>query len=359
MKEIQHALVEIWREVLGVEHVDIFDDFFDLGGSSLMAVPLFDKIEQAFGKKLPLATLYEAPTLEELAGVLSEEEWEAPWASLVEIERQGSKPPLFLMHGAGGNVLLYRDLARHLGPDQPVYGLQAQGLDGRKPFHTRVEDMAEQYIGDIQTIWPDGPYLLGGYCMGGTVALEMAQQLQARGKKVALLALFESYNWSKLSPKTSYESVYQLAEKLEFHVRNFLLLDRRQKWKFILEKARVAKQRRPVWYGMAMSRLGLGAHQISGQNVALASLWKSNDKAALDYIPKAYPGRITQFSPIRTYTRWGRPELGWEALAARGVEVHKLPVYPAGMLVDPFARLLAEELRACIDHAINPEMARG
>src|SRR5208282_5425068 len=130
----------------------------------LLAVRLFARIEQEFGRKLPLATLFRAPTIEQLARLLTSSDRSESWPSLVPIQTKGSNPPLFLVHGAGGNVLLYSALAKRLGPDYPLYGLQSQGLDGQsKPLRT-IEDMAEQYLREIREIQTTGPYFLGGYC---------------------------------------------------------------------------------------------------------------------------------------------------------------------------------------------------
>src|SRR5262249_46858595 len=153
---LERQLTQIWENILAIKPIGIRDNFFDLGGYSLLAVRLFEEIEQATGKTLPLATLFQAATIEQLADLLRQEEWSAPWSSLVAIQSNGSKPSLFLIHAVGGNVLHYRDLSRYLGPDQPFYGLQAQGLDGKQVPHTRVEDMAALYIREIRTLQPEG-----------------------------------------------------------------------------------------------------------------------------------------------------------------------------------------------------------
>src|SRR5271165_1358009 len=162
-------LSRIWQELLGVEAVSPDQNFFDLGGDSSLAVRMFSQIEKVFGIKLPLATLYEAPTIEELARVLRDGISASGWSPLVAIQPTGFRPPFFCIHGAGGTVLMYRELSQHLGDDQPFYGLQAQGLDGSCPPLTRVEEMAEVYVKEIRKAQPQGPYFIGGYCMGGTV----------------------------------------------------------------------------------------------------------------------------------------------------------------------------------------------
>src|SRR5262249_55208892 len=189
---IESRLVRIWEQVLKVRPIGVTDDFFELGGHSLSAVRLMKHIEQQFGKNLLIATLFQAPTIEQLASIVRDE-GSSKRASLVPIEPHGSKPPFYCVHGMLGNVLRFYDLARYLGSDQPFFGLQPQGLDGRDSCHTRVEQMAAHYISEIRSIQPMGPYFLGGYSFGGIVAFEMAQQLTAQNQKVGLLILFDTF----------------------------------------------------------------------------------------------------------------------------------------------------------------------
>jgi phthiocerol/phenolphthiocerol synthesis type-I polyketide synthase E len=352
--EVEQTIAEIWQKLLGVKQIGIHDNYFDLGGNSALAARLFAQIEKIFGKNIPLATLFDAPTVGQLASIIEKEEWSGSWASLVKIQSGDSKPPFFCVHGAGGHVLIYNDLARYLGPDQPFYGLQAQGLNGAQSFITRIEDMAVHYLKEIQTVQPQGPYFLGGYCMGGTVALEMAQQLHAQGQKVALLALMETYNWANIKPISLLDNLYYYAQKVDFHWQNFLLLNSKEKLTFITEKLKVAKSRKEVWYGSILSMIiGHKFHLSDKQKISFSRVWKINDQAAANYVPKFYPGRITQFLPIKHYSRFDGPELNWDKIAAGGVETHDLPVYPAGMMVKPFVQLLAEKLRSCIDKALE------
>jgi aryl carrier-like protein len=341
---------------LPVASIDVQKPLIDFGLDSLMTVEFFNRIEKIFGKKLPLATIVEAPTIEKIADLMRDEEWSADWSSLVLMKNGGYRPPFFCVHGAGGNILIYHDLANHLDSDQPFYGLQVQGLNGQRPFYTCIEDMATHYIKEIKTVQPEGPYFLGGYCHGGSVALEIAQQLHAQGQKVALLALFETYNWSKTTSEFPTRNFFHHIQRTVFHVRNFLLSDNRLT--FLMGKAKVAKGRKNIWYEMIVSKLTNRLNMDNKQEFILSRLLETNDRASINYIPKPYPGRITHFLPVKDYAIWEGKEFLWDELSLGGVELYRLPVYPAGMLVEPFVRYLAEKLQACIDRAVEKEFGK-
>jgi acyl transferase domain-containing protein/thioesterase domain-containing protein len=349
----ERTITKIWMNLLGHSRIGINENFFGLGGNSLMAVRMFSQIEKKFGKRLPLSALYEAPTVSQLASILRNEEWTAPWSSLVEIQSGDSSPPLFLVHGAGGNILIYHDLALRIGSDQRVYGLQSKGLDIKQTSHTRVEDMASHYLKEIKDIQPQGPYFLGGYCLGGSIAYEMAQQLHEQGQETALLVLLETYNYSNIKPQSFIDNVYYYIQKVDFHLRNFLGLQSEEKLIFIKEKLKVARSRRYIWLGMIKAKVGNKIGSENQQALHLFNLWNINDQAAIDYVPKVYPGRITQFIPAKGYAHLFGPELGWDKLAAGGLETYQLPVYPAGMMVEPFVQLLAGKIKACIEKVSN------
>jgi acyl carrier protein len=179
----------LWQQVLEVPKIGIHDNFFDLGGHSLKAAQLFFLLEQVYGRHLPLATLFQAPTIAELASVLSREQWVPPWQSLVAIQPSGTAVPIFMVPGVGGNVLIFAQLARLLGLDQPFYGLQARGLDGKEVPFTSVPEMARHYIAEIRALRPQGPYVLVGICTGGLIAYEIAQQLFGQGEAVTLVVM--------------------------------------------------------------------------------------------------------------------------------------------------------------------------
>jgi amino acid adenylation domain-containing protein len=190
MLELQ--LCRIWEELLGVEPVDVRDDFFELGGHSLLAVRLMARVEQVAGRTLPLSALFTAPTVETLAGLLRAMKKKPARSPLVAIQPHGSLQPFYCVHAAGGNVFSYVQLAQHLGREQPFYGLEARGVDGEQEPLTRVEEMAAAYVEAVRAVQPRGPYLLGGWSLGGVIAFEMARQFQAQGETVNQLFLLDS-----------------------------------------------------------------------------------------------------------------------------------------------------------------------
>jgi len=359
--DVEYRLLEIWTSLFGKEEIGTNQDYFELGGDSLLAVRVFKRIEAEFQIRIPMATLFEAPTIELLAdfiqGTGSRDARSAnAWSSLVAIQPNGSRPPFFCVHGAGGNVVFYLNLARHLGSDQPFYGLQSPGLDGKRAFLTRIEEMAACYVKEVRTRQPKGPYFLGGYCMGGTIALEMAQQLRNQGQEVALLALMDTLNWANATPNSWRDALQISFQKVVFHWKNFLLIDNQDKMRFIREKLTVLRNRVQIWSSSASFK---NPFRKAPQSLDLARLWHTNDRAMLSYVPKAYAGRVVHFRPLEQYAKDDVPEREWDQLAAGGVEKITLPVYPAGMLVEPFVSLLAAKLRDCIDISMNARMAAG
>jgi thioesterase domain-containing protein len=190
--DLEVRMAAVWEGVLNVRPVRLDDNFFDLGGHSMLAVELFAAIERTIGPRLPLASIFEAPTVEQLAELTRREGWGAPWSSLVPVNPGGSRVPLFCAAAGDGNTVGYGALSRHLGPDQPVYGLQPRGLDGHVPLLRTVEALARHYLSAVRSVQAHGPYLLAGRCLGGVVAYEMARRLEADGERVSLLAIFDS-----------------------------------------------------------------------------------------------------------------------------------------------------------------------
>jgi thioesterase domain-containing protein/acyl carrier protein len=340
-------LTAIWEDTLGIRPIGMRDNFFELGGHSLLAVRLMAQIEKVFGKELPLPLLFQAPTIEQLANTLRQEGWVVPWSALVAIQPDGSRPPFFCAEVYGGNVHFYRDLARHLGSDQPFYVLQLQDLEESQAHDVCVEDMAAHYLKDIRLLQPQGPYFLGGYGSGGQVAFEMAQQLQAQGQEVALLALFDAYA-AGCPPATPQSrrfryQVYRFGQRVRNTWGSLSLLQPKAVLPYVLKQA--AEAARGLSVGIAM-----GAKKLAGMSSHGAA---ASDRAAInDYVPKVYPGRMTLFRASQQPAGYHyTPQLGWEGLAAEGVEVHDIPGYYGSILIEPRVRILAAQLQACLDKA--------
>jgi amino acid adenylation domain-containing protein len=190
--ELEEKLVAIWEDVLGVHPIGVTDDFFELGTTSILAARVFARIEHELGAKLPLAPIFQAPTIEQLVDLIEDGREGPRWTSLVPMQPHGSKPPIFCVHGGAGTILHLQPLVRHLGQDQPFYGLQMRGLNGHVGPHLLIEQMSVHYLSELRALQPRGPYFLAGYCFGGIVAFDMAQRLLGEGEDVATLVMFNS-----------------------------------------------------------------------------------------------------------------------------------------------------------------------
>ena len=349
---IELQLTQIWSEVLEVDCIGLEDNFFELGGHSLLAVRLMAKIQQQFQKNLPLATLFQAPTIEQLAVILRQDLDSSVWSSLVAIQPSGSKQPFFCVPGAGGNVIYLYDLARQLGTDQPFYGLQAPGLDGGE-FYTRIEDIALHYIQEIQAVQPQGPYLLGGHSFGGQVAFEMAIQLQKQGHEVDLLAIFDTTapiinhskpitdDWDNTQWLTQFSKASELLFKknLKVSYADLQPLEPDEQLNYLLKQFEIAKA------------LPLGTDIRQFRN--WVQVFKAN--CQVDYIShEVYPNRITLFRASEMISDETISEMtfdiaedsawGWDKLSAQAVDIHFVPGDHITMMAKPHVQVLAELL---------------
>jgi amino acid adenylation domain-containing protein len=337
--ELEIQLTKIWSKVLGVKSIGIKDNFFEVGGHSLLAVSLFNEIERTVGKNLPLSILLQVQTIEEMAAVLSQEESSTSRSSLVMIQKgSNKKPPLFLTHGIWGNVLFYRDLTRYLEPDQPVYGLQAKGLDGKQAPSTSVQEMAANYIQEIQTIQPQGPYYLGGYSFGGLVVFEAARQLQAQGQETALLVI-----WDTRAPNIVISTVdngnaadHTTVIKWKWNSRlnnSFKYLPAKVKWHLTGGKL-------SIFY-----RNYLRYIKRSLADIRLLDMNIANSQASRKYLAQVYNGKVTllRCKPIDNIT-----DFGWGELATDGVDITILPGNHGNIMEDPNVIVSAKQLNLCL-----------
>ena len=381
------TLAKIWSELLNVERVSIHDNFFDLGGNSLLAIRLLNQIQAQFDRELPLPTLFLNPTIAEIAANLSSNTNYFKWSPLVAIQPHGSNPPFFCVHPIFGVVLPYYELASHLGKNQPFYALQPLGIDGKNAPLTTIEDMAAYYIKALQSVQPQSPYFIGGWSFGGLVAYEMAQQLQAAGHEVALVAILDTQapvSSNKPSLKDSFKFIFTtvirsiwsfLADYFYIlttpnpELKNSILDNKSSKYS--------ENNHNPKIYSKLNQFLTLLKTKFSWhhalQKYALTSLipnesrslilrevtirpmlriFQANSEAVLSYKSKTYPKKIHLFTSIEEVGKTNRdPTMGWSELATGGVEVHQGSGNHLSMLKLPHVKVLAEQLKVCFEEA--------
>ena len=340
---LELQLTQIWETVLDVRPIGVNDDFFKLGGHSLLAVRLVAQIQQRFSQTVPLHVLFQEPTIEHLAGALRQQGRPEQVSPLVEIQADGSRPPVFFVHPSGGSVHWYADLARHLGPDQPFFGLQAQGLYGDQELHTRIEDMAAYYVAAMRESRPDGPYLLGSWSMGVAVAFEMAQQLHAQGQEVALLALLDQ-GPTLPTEEPEDDAAYLMdvfGKHLPLSLEHLRQLGPDEQVAHVWEEARKANW---IYPDITLPQFHHFVHIL-----------RTHTEAWRKYEPRVYPGHITLF---RASEQPGdgplEPDLGWGRLASGGVEVYEVPGDHLSMIHEPDVQFLAARMKECIPPSVPP-----
>ena len=338
---VELQLTEQWEELLRVP-CGVTDDFFELGGHSLLAVRLMSRIEQLYGKKIPLATLFKAPTIESLSTILRHDPNGSNWSPLVAIQPHGSERPFFCVHPVSGNVLCYRALAQRLGQQQPFYALQARGLDDEQEPRATVAAMAADYLAAVRTVQPDGPYLLGGWSMGGLIAFEMAKQLQAQGEEVQLLALIDTkaLEAEEISGEESLLASFALhlglsLEQLRMAVDAVAEAQPEDYLAFLLEHAKAANI---IPHDMSL------AHLRQQFNV-----FKVNVRAAQRYRPAGIQGNVVLFRATERRAD-ADPTLGWSELGLEKIVMHDTPGTHLSMVREPFVSSLAEKLAECLGH---------
>jgi surfactin family lipopeptide synthetase C len=343
--EIEHQLALIWEKVIGIKPIGVTDSFFDLGGHSLLAVRLFTEITHVFGRNLPLAAIFQHPTIEQIAALIGGPGLAQAGDSLVAIQSAGTRPPLFFVHAYGGGVFFYRELSDHLGPDQPFYGLQSIGLDGRRSPHRSVEEMAAHYIVEMKKVQPKGPDCIGGRCLGAYVALEMANQLARRGEPIGLLAILDSY-WVP-------QELGERAKGIMLHVRNLSERGLREKLDYLIEHSGYRFTKIKVWLTGIVSRFcfacGRAVPRFMMDFYVNVYIPRMHIRMERRYSPAVYPGLITFFQATAEIER--DPRLFWGKLTSEGIEVIMVPASHKDILVEPNVHVLAEKLRLAIDES--------
>ena len=327
--------MRIFEDVLDTTNLGVTDDFFDRGGHSLLAVRLMARIRSECGHAVPLATLFEQPTVEHLARVIRDGRSFSP---LVPLQTRGADAPLFFVHQAGGNVMAYLQLARHM--ERPFYGLQAIGFDGKAEPLDDVTAMAAAYVAAIRERQPRGPYHLGGHSMGGKVAFEMARQLEAAGERVATLAIVDVPGAEEthfVMPDDA-TALARIVEQIEDHygcrvdVTGLESLDENAQYDLVF--ARMAEQN--------LVPPGASRDEVRG----ILRVYKANMQAVLRYRPEPCGADIKLFASTELAEQYASDRtLGWQSLTSGRVDVHHIPGNHLTILKEPGVALLAQRLK--------------
>lgn len=343
--ELEILIARIWTDNLGINNIGIHDNFFDLGGHSLTAVKVIVQIKKESGKYLPLVSLFKNPTIAELALVLQKGDNSFSFESLVPLKPDGNRDPLYMVHGLGSTVFKFYDLAQHLHPDQPVYGIQARGIESTYHPAESIEEMASQYISEILKSNPEGPYYLSGYSLGGIIAFEMTKQLENMGKKVAVLIMFDTFIVKNTQLKPGpYKSVHKVAARIAKFIYTFgLLLSEPQRT--IQHKIFILKQ---------------GYRRLRGQKLendngldkdfdVLNELNKVHELAEINYKIKYYPKKLHLFR-ARKASRYMNDfkYLGWKPYV-KDIELHLVDGDHITMFDNNFIPGFAKTLQQVLD----------
>ena len=349
--ETEKQLLAIWSELLNVHPIGVKDNFFDLGGHSLIAVKMMADITQVTGLQLPLSSLLENPTIQGLAYMMDHSNGQYKSKSLVPIKASGSKVPIYLVHGAGLHVLMFETLARYMDAEQPIYALQARGLQGEAPPLDRIEDIAAHYIAEIQKQNPYGPYALAGYSFGGLIAFEMAKQLKAQDLEVVMLGVFDTVVRPHVAGQK--QSYYQHLSTLGKKVAWNISLLAKQPLANLKYKSNTLQRRYKRWKWRLTHDEQQELKNTNGHNYE-ALVDRMNQKAFENYRLQPYDGAIHLFraKDQRFYVN-DFEYLGWQPFAEGGVIVHDVPGDHLNLFNPPNGEAFAEILQACLDEIMS------
>ena len=350
--ETEKYLLNLWKRTLKVESMGIDDDFFDLGGHSLKAVQLISELKQEKKINISLASLIQNSTVRSFASLLSSDQKDNFWSCLVPIRPVGTKTPIFLIHGAGLNILLYQSLTHYLKEDRPIYAFQAKGLDGSHEFSNNIEEMADDYIEEIKKIQPEAPYMLLGFSLGGFIAWDMAKKLTKQGNEVCFTGIIDSVSTMAKhiqSPVGMFLFKIKISLIKPFYViwlilkepkatREQLLFKKYRSFRlsvlFTLTKLGLAKKKE------RRIRMDDGEPMFLADNVELTMT-----EALTNYELTAAPIQIDLFQAgVPTFYIPNRKDYGWSRFAGKGVVIHTIPTEHSRIFAPPNDKLFAEKL---------------
>jgi amino acid adenylation domain-containing protein len=338
ISEMENKLLKIWTENIGIQNIGTEVNFFELGGNSLIAIKVMLKIEEQTGKRLPIATLFRYPTIKRLASFIEEYEYDDSYNVLVPIKDSGTKPPLYIVHGIGLNILNLRGLAMQMDIDQPVFGLQAVGLNGKDETLENIEEVATFYINEILHHNPEGPYAIAGYSFGGYIAFEMVKQLKVMKKKVILLAMFDTNvqnpaHQYKLFKKIKVKSIRQY-HKVKFRIKSFA--------KDPIADINFLK----TYFQHRINSSFSKAYHPENMPAFMVVIAKKLEHALRVYSMKPCDVKIDLFKANERLYFVDDPKfLGWKKYALGGVQVYTIPGDHKIMLYPPNDKIMADILQ--------------
>jgi amino acid adenylation domain-containing protein len=309
---IERALAAIWGRVLNASDIGIHEDFFDLGGHSLIGIQLLGQVEQQFNRTLPLKSLFEAPTIAQFAELLKGDGATHEWKNLSLVQPGGDGLPLFIVHGDEASHFI----PKHLGQTRPFYAFFHQGEDGRRIEHTTVEDIAAHFIKELKQAKPKGPYLLTGFSFGGIVAYEMAQQLIAAGDEVPMLAVIDTY------APALHQRAIAADQRFYTGIKNSI-------YRLLVKRALNGTGIVPTWL----------------RNFHIIDTY---DRAVDAYVPKRWRGRLTV---LKAKDSWGPKSMGWEALVNGSLDIQVLPGDHYNIIKEPQVKELATAIGRLAEEA--------
>jgi thioesterase domain-containing protein/acyl carrier protein len=334
----EQRLAKIWEDMLKVERAGIDDGFFELGGHSLLAMTLIHRIAADFGKRLPPAALFRAPTIRQLAELIANEEPVLHDALLVPLQREGGHPPFFCVPGIRGEVFSLKAFAGLLGRDQPFYAIE---LPDQDHIPKSLEEYADEFVEHVRSVQPHGPYYLGGLCFGGVIAYEMAQQLTAQGEEVAFLGLFDAYAFDGRSLwKTKLAwMAHNLARGRVYAAVRAGFVELRQVRQLSVEKLFLAFAPPDKF-----NRLRLLYEDRADR--------RRRGRIFVNYTPRPYAGKVFLFRAIQAdddFYQFGESANGWAPLCSQPVEIHAYDCGHGNFMEEPHIDGLARDVMDCFE----------
>jgi acyl-coenzyme A synthetase/AMP-(fatty) acid ligase/thioesterase domain-containing protein/acyl carrier protein len=346
----ENKLVAIWEEQIGISGIGVKDDFFDVGGDSLIGVIIFVAIEEVFGKVLPISTLLRAPNIRELSKIIDGTVEIMPNSPVIAINQKGNKFPLFFIPGKGGFPTRVRHLAKKLDQEIPVYAFQ-NTVDGQKnKFSANVENQAKQFLNEIRKIYPKGPIILAGESLGGKIAYEIAQQMLNRGENPPLIFLLDTY-LSEISISES-RRVRNKLPYFKMLVKKHINIWINSTWEgkkdylnfyretFNEKASRFLRHRISGLYKVTKSAIPDKYSQIEIRNI----------EASLAYKARPYPAQVILVMALRGIVS-NVPAHGWDKVGIKELKIEELDCYHGSILFEPAVSELAKIIQSYVSNA--------